>query len=148
MKASEKIKDRIKRWVGLKLAAYLCSGGVWTIGYGHTGPEVKQDMVINPAIAQEMFDADVARHEQELNALLTAHGVKLKQNQFDALLSFVFNLGIGNLRESTLFRKLKVNPADPTIPDEFRRWVYAKGVKLPGLVQRRQTESEIYADEL
>lgn len=145
MEASGRIKEQIKKWEGLRLHSYVCSGGKWTIGYGHTGADVGRDLFITPAKAQEIFDADVAEHEAELNALLD--GITLRQGQYDALLSFVFNLGVGNLRDSTLFRKLRANPDDPTIPTEFRRWVYAKGVKLPGLVKRRGFEAKIYAEQ-
>lgn len=144
MRASERIKEQIKKWEGLRLHSYVCAGGKWTIGYGHTGADIGRDLFITPAKAQEIFDADVARHEAELNALLD--GITLRQGQYDALLSFVFNLGVGNLRNSTLLRRLRANPDDPTIPAEFRRWVYAKGVKLPGLVRRRDFEARIYAE--
>lgn len=145
MKASGRIKEQIKKWEGLRLRAYVCAGGKWTIGYGHTGTDVQRDLFITPAKAQELFDADIAVHETELNALLD--GITLSQGQYDALLSFVFNLGIGNLRNATLLRKIRANPDDPTIPAEFRRWVYAKGVRLPGLVKRRDLEARIYTEQ-
>lgn len=148
MKASSNIKEFIKQAEGLKLEAYLCPSRKWTIGYGHTGPEVRPGMTITAAIASELFEADLARFEQQLNDLTAAWRVGLTQNQHDALLSFAYNVGMANLRSSTLWRKVRTNPSDASIPDEFRRWVYGtqdgKKVKLPGLVARRKAEAQIW----
>lgn len=144
MKASAEIKDWVMKWEGLRLSAYKCDGGVWTIGYGHTAG-VKQGQVITAAKARELFEADIMAKEIELNAALHSAGIILdKQGRFDALLSFAFNLGMGNLRNSTLWKKIKANVNDPTIADEFGRWVFAKGVRLPGLEKRRALESKFW----
>lgn len=145
MEASEKIKQFIKEREGCRLTAYRCPSGVWTIGYGHTGADVKRGKTIAQAEAEALFDNDLRRFEAELSRAMKADGAPaLTQSQYDALLSFAYNIGITALRESTLWRKVKANPADPTIPAEFGRWVYAKGKVLQGLVERRKEEANIY----
>lgn len=126
------------------MSSYRCPSGVWTIGYGHTGKDVRPDMVINLMRAGELFDADLARFEAGLDALISKSEVTLTQGQYDALVSFAYNVGLDAFKGSTLWCKVKTNPADPTIPAELRRWVYSKGVKLPGLVRRREGEARIY----
>lgn len=148
MKASTKARSLIQQFEGLRLQSYLCPARRWTIGYGHTGPDVTPAMTITAARAASLFDADLAPIEDRLNAWLTADGLTLTQGQFDALCSFAFNLGLSALRGSTLWRKIIANPADPSIPAEFARWVYAtqggKKIKLPGLVNRRQAEAKLW----
>lgn len=145
MKASDNVKDFIKGQEGLRLDAYKCPAGIWTIGYGHTGRDVKAGMRITQAEADRLFDLDLSRFERELTDMLRVNGVTgLSQGQYDALLSFAYNLGISKLRGSTLWRKIKANVNDPAIADEFRRWVYADGVKLPGLEKRRAAEAEMW----
>ena len=75
---------------------------------------------------------------------LVGNGVTLKQQQFDALVSFTYNVGTGAFSTSTLLAKVRVNPNDPTIRDEFMRWVYVNGVVSQGLVNRRQAEADYY----
>ena len=130
----------IKEFEGLRLKAYLCPGGVWTIGYGHTA-SVKPGMVISEAQAEEYLKADLVRFERYLNGL----GLALNQNQFDALISFIYNAGTGNFSNSTLLRKVRANPQDNSIVDEFLRWVYSKGRVLPGLQRRRLAEMKLYS---
>ena len=71
-------------------------------------------------------------------------GHPVSQHQFDALLSFTYNVGTGNLARSTLLKKVKANPKDPSIRGEFARWVYGGGKRLPGLVRRRKMEADLY----
>ena len=139
MKTSSKGIALIKEFEGLRLKAYKCPGGVWTIGYGHTAG-VKPGMVISEAQAEEYFKADLIAFEKYLNGL----GLALDQNQFDALISFIYNVGTGNFSSSTLLRKVKANPQDNSIMDEFLRWVYSKGRVLPGLQRRRLAEMKLY----
>ena len=129
----------IKRFDGLYLESYLCPAKVWTIGYGHTKGVVKGQKITEEE-AEDFLKKDLAAAEKAVNSL----NVQLTQNQFDALVSFVFNLGSGNFLSSTLCKKVKKDPNDPTIRNEFGRWVNSKGKKLPGLVKRRQEESELY----
>ena len=139
MKTSPKGIALIKEFEGLRLKAYLCPGGVWTIGYGHTAG-VKPGMLISKAQAEEYLKADLIAFERYLNGL----GLALNQNQFDALVSFIYNVGTGNFSNSTLLRKVRANPQENSIMDEFLRWVYSKGRVLPGLQRRRLAEMKLY----
>ncbi len=139
MKLSINGLNAIKRFEGLRLNAYQCSAGVWTIGYGHT-KGVKAGDSITEAQAEKYLLEDVKEAEDEVNW----QGLKINQNQFDALVSFVFNLGAGNFRKSTLLKKIKANPDDPTIAQEFERWKFAGGVANNGLAARRNAESNLY----
>ena len=139
MKTSHKGIALIKEFEGLRLKAYKCPGGVWTIGYGHTAG-VQPGMVISEAQAEEYLKADLIAFDKYLNGL----GLALDQNQFDALISFIYNVGTGNFSSSTLLRKVKANPLDNSIMDEFLRWVYSKGRVLPGLQRRRLAEMKLY----
>ena len=139
MKTSPKGIALIKEFEGLRLKAYQCPGGVWTIGYGHTAG-VKPGMLISKAQAEEYLKADLIAFERYLNGL----GLALNQNQFDALISFIYNVGTGNFSNSTLLRKVRANPQENSIMDEFLRWVYSKGRVLPGLQRRRLAEMKLY----
>lgn len=139
MNTSPKGIALIKEFEGLRLKAYKCPGGVWTIGYGHTAG-VKPGIVISEAQAEEYLKADLIAYERYLNGL----GLALNQNQFDALVSFIYNVGTGNFSSSTLLRKVRANPQDNSIMDEFLRWVYSKGRVLPGLQRRRLAEMKLY----
>ena len=139
MKTSPKGIALIKEFEGLRLKAYKCPGGVWTIGYGHTAG-VKHGRVISEAQAEEYLKADLIEFEKYLNGL----GLAINQNQFDALISFIYNVGTGNFSSSTLLRKVRANPQDNSIMDEFLRWVYSKGRVLPGLQRRRLAEMKLY----
>ena len=139
MNTSPKGIALIKEFEGLRLKAYQCPGGVWTIGFGHTAG-VKPWMLISKAQAEEYLKADLIAFERYLNGL----GLALNQNQFDALVSFIYNVGTGNFSNSTLLRKVRANPQDNSIMDEFLRWVYSKGRVLPGLQRRRLAEMKLY----
>ena len=139
MNTSPKGIALIKEFEGLRLKAYQCPGGVWTIGYGHTAG-VKPGMLITKTQAEEYLKADLIAFERYLNGL----GLALNQNQFDALISFIYNVGTGNFSNSTLLRKVRANPQDNSIIDEFLRWVYSKGRVLPGLQRRRLAEMKLY----
>lgn len=139
MKTSDNGIELIKRFEGLRLKAYLCPAGKPTIGYGHT-KDVKLGDVITEEEAEQLLREDLIAVENEINK----HNLNLNQNQFDALVSFVYNVGIGNFRSSTLLKKIKANPNDESIANEFKRWVYSNGKRLPGLVKRREEEAELY----
>ncbi|WP_041930742.1 lysozyme [Pantoea ananatis] len=139
MQTSNKDIDLIKRFEGLKLEAYRDSVGIPTIGYGHTH-NVKIGDVITAEQADKFLREDLLVAELTIN---TNVKVKLTQNQFDALASFVFNLGSGNFVKSTLLKKL--NAGDfAGAADEFGKWVNAGGKKLAGLVKRRAAEREVF----
>ena len=139
MKASKNAYSLIRRFEGKSNKAYQDSAGVWTIGYGHTGGVVKGQTISDDEV-ERLLAEDVAVAENAVNA----QNLNLTQDQFDALVDFVFNLGAGNFNKSTLLKKISNDPNDPTIYDEFLRWVYAGGVKLLGLVRRRTDEANLY----
>ncbi len=139
MKISNKGLDIIKQYEGLKLQAYQCTAGVWTIGYGHT-KGVKQGDSINEEQAEQYLIRDVQVAEDAINA----ENLNINQNQFDALVSFVFNCGVAAFKSSTLLRKIKADANDPAIADEFAKWRNAGGSAVAGLVRRRGSESNLY----
>lgn len=137
--------ELIKKYEGCKLKAYLCPAKIPTIGYGNTmyenGSKVKIGDEITQQRAEELLQYIGKYFEIEIKNLLK---VTLTDNQFGALLSFTYNLGLVNLRISTLLKKINANPNDPTIKDEFLKWNKAGGKVLAGLTKRRQSESELY----
>lgn len=143
MKASSACISLIKEFEGLRTRAYKCSAGVWTIGYGHTGPDVKEGNVITEEAANELLKIDLERFEQGVSVLLQQKNIEVNQNQFDALVSFAYNLGIGNLASSTLLRKLGLNDIQGAA-DEFPRWNKSLGQVLKGLTLRREAERALF----
>lgn len=146
MNLTNEIRAKMMQWEGCRLKAYRCPAGVLTIGYGHTGPDVKPGMEITAPQAVALFNADVDKFARSVEASLA--GVVLKQKQFDAVVSLAYNIGLAGLKKSTLYRKVKANPDDPTIRAEFMKHVNARvnGVlkPLPGLVKRRRAEADHY----
>jgi lysozyme len=140
MKTSFDGKNLIKKFEGLRLQAYQCSAGVWTIGYGHTGG-VKEGSRITQAQADTLLEGDLAAFEGAVNAAGIPH---LTQNQFDALVSLVYNIGVGAFSKSTLLRLARINPMDARIRHEFLRWVNVNGTPNAGLRKRREQEAELY----
>ncbi|MNR27868.1 Lysozyme RrrD [compost metagenome] len=139
MKTSQRGIDLIKRFEGFELEAYQDSVGVWTIGYGHT-IGVKPGDRITQAQADLTLMRDLTIYETGVSNMVLK---PITQGQFDALVSFAFNLGIGALGKSTLLQKL--NAGDPVgAVMEFQRWVYAGGKKLNGLVKRREAERDLF----
>ena len=141
MQLSEKGFDLIKKYEGLKLKAYKCPAGIWTIGYGSTYG-IKEGMEITEAEADEMLRRDVHTAEVCVNGAVT---VPLTQGEYDALVSFVFNLGCGKFRGSTLLRRLNSADYDGAAA-EFLRWTRAAGQELSGLVARRKAEKERFEE--
>ncbi|HLW09772.1 MAG TPA: lysozyme [Fermentimonas sp.] len=149
MKTSSKGIELIKQHEGLRINAYLDAVGIWTIGYGHTGG-VKSGDVISEKEAEEFLRADLLTAEQALSRT----GLMLNQNQFDALISFIFNVGVGRPKShpkgpagflgSTLLIKARHDVNDSSIADEFRKWKYGGGRILAGLVKRREEEIKLY----
>jgi lysozyme len=130
----------IKEFEGLRTTAYLCPAGVLTIGYGSTGPHVTPGKTITENEANALLIEDLVRFEKAVNDLVK---VTITQSQFDALVSFAFNCGIGALQESTLLRLL--NQSDYTgAAAQFDRWVKGPNGPLPGLVRRRDAEEALF----
>ena len=103
MKTSQVGVDLIKQFEGFRTKSYLCPAGVWTIGYGHTGPDVKEGMEVKASRAEYLLKQDLIKFEDTINNNVT---VKLEQNQFDALAAFTFNVGVSAFTSSTLLRRL------------------------------------------
>lgn len=132
--------DLIKRFEGCRLRAYQDSAGVWTIGYGSTR-SVAPGLEITQAEADSRLLRDAKSAERAVARLIT---VPLTENQLTALTDFTFNLGAGVLQASTLRRRLNRGEYS-SIPAELRRWVHAGGIKLSGLVKRRDLEARLFA---
>ena len=135
----------IQNWEGLRLKAYLCPAGVLTIGFGHTGRDVKPGMTITRERAEQLFDNDVKWAVQAVNAAVKT---PINQREFDALVSFCFNVGAGNFRGSTLLRYLNAGKKAEAAK-QFDRWVFgANKRKLAGLVNRRKAERTMFTTPL
>ena len=129
--------DKLKEFEGLRLEAYRCAGGKLTIGYGHTGSDVREGDKISQYWAEELLKADVAKVAEQVQRMGVAH----TQGQFDALVSFAFNIGVERLRTSKLLRLIRRQDSYRNIKAEFKRWVFAGGKKLAGLEHRREWEA-------
>ncbi len=136
--------DLIKQFEGLALTAYRDPGGIWTIGYGHTGPvngqPIGAGMVITEATALDELAKDLTNFERGVNDLL-AHDVN--PNQFAALVSLAFNIGLEALAGSTLLRYVNAGEYDEAAK-QFSAWVYDDGEVLAGLVRRRLAEQQLF----
>lgn len=136
---SENGRDAIKAFEGLYLKAYRCPAGVWTIGWGST-EGVYEGMTITTAMAERLLDAELAKFVTAVNRLVK---VPLSQHQFDALVSFAYNVGVGALERSTLLKKLNAGDYD-AVPAQLARWTHGGGRVLPGLVKRRKAEGDMW----
>ena len=146
---TEKGLNLIKRFEGCKLKAYLCSAGKPTIGYGATyykdGTKVKLGDTITQEEADELLNWMVDNeYEPFVKKVVTS---EINPYQTDALCSFAYNCGTGNLKKSTLLKKVNANPNDPAIADEFAKWNKSKGQVLAGLTRRRKAETTLYFTE-
>ena len=144
MQTSEKGIALIKEFEGCKLTAYQDSVGVWTIGYGWTQPvdgkPIRAGMTIKQETAERLLKTGLVSYESDVSRLVK---VGLTQGQFDALVSFTYNLGARSLSTSTLLRK--INAGDYTgAADEFLRWNKAGGKVLNGLTRRREAERALF----
>lgn len=132
--------DLIKRFEGRYLKAYICPAGVLTIGYGHTGKDVKLNMTITEEDADRLLWNDIEIFATGVNVLVK---VPLNENQFGALVSFSFNVGLGALEKSTLLRLLN-NGLYDQVPAQLMRWNKGGGRELSGLTKRRAAEAELF----
>lgn len=142
MNTSQKGIDLIKQFEGCKLKAYkpVPSEKYWTIGYGHYGVDVKPNMVITQAQAESFLKSDLSRFERTLNAM----GINYTQNQFDSLISWIYNLGEGNFKKSTLRKHIIARRSDIEITDQMVKWVNSGGKPLLGLKRRRVAEANMF----
>ena len=145
MVITNKLKDLVKEFEGCSLKAYKCPAGIWTIGYGNTqyenGKAVKEGDIITQERAEQLLEVILIKFVQQVGELVKS---KVNQNQKDALTDFAYNCGVGNLRSSTLLKKVNADPNDKTIRAEFEKWVRANGKVLNGLVKRRTAEANLY----
>lgn len=125
-----------------ELEAYVCPAGVLTIGYGHTGADVKKGMKITPEEAERLLIKDTQRFVDNVNKVVRPD---ITQNKFDSLVSLAFNIGNGNFNKSTLLKKINSGAPEDEILHEFSRWNKGDGKVLKGLVERRRMEAENYA---
>jgi lysozyme len=139
MKISQAGIDLIKRFEGLRLEAYQDTGGVWSIGYGHI-IGVKPGLKISRERAEKYLIIDLAPAELVVNAYVRQ---SLNQNQFDSLVNFVFNVGGGAFRKSTLLAVLNIGLLND-VPHQLLKWHHDNGKDIPGLLKRRQAEVELF----
>ena len=143
MNVSQKCVDLIKHFEGFEDTAYLCPANVWTIGYGRTRNVKEGDRITEPQAERDLLEELEEFKHQVLNSVK----VELTQNELDALTSWTYNLGVGNLNSSTLLKKLNAGSKDE-VPAEMLRWNKAGGEVLAGLTKRREAEAELWAKEV
>lgn len=144
-RASDTLISKLKEFEGLSLVAYKPTKAErwWTIGYGHSAGDVKAGMRITEEKAKELLRRDLFFVEKFVNGI-----PKIKtQGQFDALVSFTYNVGVGNLKNSTLLKKIMHDAPTAEIQKEFLRWTTSGGKRLAGLVKRRSWEAQRWGDE-
>ena len=141
MRVSDICFEKIKEFEGLRTEAYYDAAGVLTIGYGHTGHDVRPGDVITKYWAEHLLKADLYDVEKAVDSL--GH---FNQPQFDALVSFAYNLGFYKLKTSTLLKTIKEGGNMRAIKQEFKKWVYAGGKRLKGLEKRREWEARRFFD--
>lgn len=146
MKISKQAVELICHYELFSSKVYLCPAGIPTIGYGTTiyptGKKVQMgDPNITEHVGKTYLYHDVSHSEKMVDVFVMTD---LKQCQFDALVSFVYNIGSQNFKTSTILKLINKNPNDPLIKQQFLRWNRVKGKILPGLTKRRQSESELY----
>lgn len=142
MKASERLLEHIRQSEGYRLRAYKDAAGVWTIGYGHT-KDVQPGQRIDKATVERYLREDLSGIEEWLSKKAWCD----TQGKFDACADFIFNLGLGRFMTSTLQTKIWQGAPTEEIQKEFRRWVYAGGRVMPGLVKRREWEARRWTEE-
>lgn len=142
METSEHGIGLIKQFEGCKLTAYkpVPTERYWTIGYGHYGADVKQGQTITQAQAEALLVKDIKPIEQLLNKM----NVNFRQSQFDALVSWIFNLGAGNFANSTMKKYIMQRRKDEDITDQLVKWVSCWGKPLLGLKKRRVAEANLW----
>lgn len=135
----------IKKFEGCRLKAYKCPANVWTIGYGNTfyenGMKVKEGDVITQQRAEELAKFIIDQFAVTIEPFIQK---PLTDNQFSACVSLAYNIGTSGFKRSSVFKKLNINPNDPTIADSFRLWNKGGGKVLAGLVKRREAEIQLY----
>ena len=143
MNVSQNCVELIKHFEGFEDTAYLCPANVWTIGYGRTRNVKEGDRITEAQAERDLLE----ELEEFKHQVLHSVKVELTQNELDALTSWTYNLGVGNLKSSTLLKKLNAGSKDE-VPSEMLRWNKASGKVLAGLTKRREAEAELWAKEV
>jgi lysozyme len=137
---SDKGLELTKSFEGLHLEAYRDCAGIWTIGYGHTGPTLSKGQTISELQAEQLLCADIAEVVTCVNRAVKSI---ISQNQFDAMVDFCFNAGRGNFLQSTLLQKINNSDFAGAV-SQFGLWVHAGAEIVAGLVRRRKAEAELF----
>ena len=146
MRLSQKGIDLIKKFEGIRLKSYFCAAGVLTIGFGHTGTDVTENMQITEEEAERLLWKDTESAQQTVSSFVTA---SINQNEYDALVSFVFNVGPTAFINSTLLKLLNKGADRSVVASEFSRWVKAGNDQpVPGLVRRREAEKALFLEKV
>ena len=143
MNVSQNCVELIKYFEGFEDTAYLCPANIWTIGYGRTRNVKEGDRITEAQAERDLLE----ELEEFKHQVLHSVKVELTQNELDALTSWTYNLGVGNLKSSTLLKKLNAGSKDE-VPAEMLRWNKASGKVLAGLTKRREAEAELWAKEV
>ena len=143
MNVSQNCVELIKYFEGFEDTAYLCPANVWTIGYGRTRNVKEGDRITEAQAERDLLE----ELEEFKHQVLHSVKVELTQNELDALTSWTYNLGVGNLKSSTLLKKLNAGNKSE-VPAEMIRWNKANGKVLAGLTKRREAEAELWAKEV
>lgn len=144
MKISQRCVDLVKRWEGCKLKAYQDVVGVWTIGYGSTGPDIKEGLEWTYLQAEERLKKDLQRFEDAVNQCVKT---SVTQNEFDALVSWCYNVGPTAVKNSTLIKMLNAGVPRKDVADQLLRWDKAGGRQVFGLTNRRRAERDLFLEE-
>jgi GH24 family phage-related lysozyme (muramidase) len=146
MRVSQKGINLIKKFEGIRLKSYICPAGVLTIGYGHTGSDVYPNQQITEEEAEKLLWKDTESAQQTVSSFVQA---KINQNEYDALVSFVFNVGPTAFVNSTLLKLLNQGADRKVVAGEFDRWVKAGSDQpVPGLVRRREAEKTLFLEKV
>ncbi len=143
MRLSDKAEALIKEFEGISLTAYpdpATGGQPWTIGYGHTGPEVYNGLRISTNDAQDFFIQDVEKIER----FLDKQEFRMTENEYGALVSFIYNVGMTNFKISTLYKLLLKGESDGEVAMEFIKWSKVGNKRIPGLIKRRARETVLF----
>ncbi len=140
MKINQAGIDLIKHFEGCRLEAYKDVGGIWTVGFGHCGPDVHEGMVINQAAADQMLLKDLERFEAGVTALVTSAP---NSNQFSAMVAFTYNIGLAAFKKSLLLRAVNSNQWG-SAATQFMCWNHVGGKVVDGLTNRRAAEKSLF----
>lgn len=144
MRASKNALDLVKQFESCRLYAYEDQGGVWTVGWGTTGPGINERTSVSQGIADAMLKSDIAQLGEHITPLV---GLITNQDQFDALVSLVYNIGITAFKNSTMLKKIRAHDLKGAA-EEFDKWVHVHKVVSDGLVRRRKAEKALFSRKL